>query len=163
MRLRWIVSSFFLLLAAAAPAFAGSVRIAVVQLNAADVGDFNKMLADARSAKAAGAQLVVFPETADMGWLNPKAFSDSAEIPGAVTDRFADIARATGIWVVTGLAERGEQIAAQPPTFEAYDSAVLIDPTGIIVLHHRQFNVLKNAFSSCPAAFGARACGYTPG
>lgn len=163
MRLRWIVSSLLLLLAGATPAFAGSVRIAVVQLNSADVGDFNKMLADARSAKAAGAQLVVYPETADMGWLNPKAFSDAAEMPGPVTDRFADIVRATGVWVVTGLAERGKQIAQQPPTFEAYDSAALIDPAGNIVLHHRQFNVVRNAFSSCPAAFGAGGCGYTPG
>lgn len=162
MRLRWIVT-LLLALAPSLPASASSVRVALVQLNAARVGDFGTMLAEARSAKAAGAQLIVFPENADMGWLNPQAFFDAAPVPGAVTDHFADIAKATGLWVVTGLAERGRQVTAQPATYEAYDSAVMIDPTGAIVLRHRQFNVVKNAFSSCPAVFGGNGCSYTPG
>lgn len=163
MRLCWIMMLLFTALIPSVPARAASVRIAVVQLSSSDTGDFGKMLVDARFAKAAGAQLLVFPETADMGWLNPRAFFDATEIPGAVTDRFADIARATGLWVVAGLAERGKRVATQPPTYEVYDSAVMIDPSGAIVLRHRQFNVVKNAFSVCPAAFGAKGCGYTPG
>lgn len=140
-----------------------SVRVAVVQLSSAKVGDFGLMLADARRAKAAGAQMIVFPETADMGWLNPRAFFDAAPIPGLISDKFVEIARVANIWVITGLAERGRQIATQPATYEVYDSAVMINPTGAIVLHHRQFNVLKNAFNSCPAALGTQGCSYSPG
>ena len=160
MRLRWILTPL-LVLTSSAPATAMSVRIAVAQLNSAKEGDFATMLAEARTARAAGAQLIVFPEASDMGWLNPQTFYDAAPIPGVVTDQFAEIAKSTGIWVVAGVTERGSQISLQPPTYEAYDSAVMIDPTGSIVLHHRQFNVVKNAFSTCPT--GTPRCGYTPG
>ncbi len=153
------------LLALALPpaAQAKSVRVAVVQLKSTETGDFAAMLREARSAKAAGAAMVVFPETADMGWLNPRTFSDAAPIPGSVTDSFADIAKRVGIWVATGLAERGRPLDGQPSTFEAYDSAVLMDPSGAIVLRHRQFSVVRNAFGSCPAGSGPGGCGYTPG
>lgn len=163
MRLRLCVATLFLAAASASSADAESVRIAIAQLSSGQAGDFDVMLARARAAKAAGARLIVFPETADMGWLNPKAFFEASPIPGAVTDRFAEIAKSTGLWLVTGLAERGRQIADGPATFEAYDSAVMIDPSGAIVLRHRKFNVLKNAFSSCPVAYGSQGCGYTPG
>jgi predicted amidohydrolase len=150
------------LLTATGSASAASVRVAVVQLSSSDAGNYARMSADARSAKQAGAEIVVFPEASDLGWLNPAAFSDAAEIPGATSDRFADIARATGLWVVAGLTERGKRASASPPTFEAYDDAVLIDPSGAIILRHRQHNVVRNAFSSCPARLGT-GCGYTPG
>jgi len=39
----------------------------------------------------------------------------------------------------------------------------MIDSTVSIALHHRQFEVVKNAFSSCPAVFGTPGCSYTPG
>jgi N-carbamoylputrescine amidase len=158
-----IVASLVVVYSVPVGAHAAKVKIAVVQLSSAQVGDFSAMRSYAQTAKEAGAQIVVFPETSDMGWLNPDAFFNAAPIPGVTTDAFASIAKSARIWVVTGLAERGPPIAAQPPTYQAYDSAVLIDPNGVIVLRHRKFNVLKNAFSSCPAVYGSQGCSYTPG
>jgi Carbon-nitrogen hydrolase len=72
--------------------------------------------------------MIEFPEPADMEWLSPRTFFDAAERPGTATERFANIAGTTGLWVVTGLTERGKQVSAQPATDQVYDSAVMIEP-----------------------------------
>ncbi|GLR45819.1 hypothetical protein GCM10007880_63370 [Mesorhizobium amorphae] len=141
----------------------GVVRIGVVQLPTANDGNFSAMLEYAKRAKTQGAQIVIFPETSDMGWLNPDAFYHSEPIPGKTTEKFADIARAADVWVAAGLAERGSKVADNPVTYEAFDAAILISPDGALVLKERQHNVVKNAFSSCPTAFGSGGCQYTAG
>jgi apolipoprotein N-acyltransferase len=154
-------------LAAALPVHAGadensaSVRVALVQLDSSDVGNFRKMEELAKQAKQQGAELVVFPEASSFGWLNPKAFTDAEPIPGAQASKFAAIARSANIWLATGLEERGPK--ASEHAFQAYDSGILINPQGEIVLHHRKHNVLKNAFDedACRAVFGVDGCGYT--
>lgn len=142
---------------------AGTLRVALVQLASEKDGNFSAMLDVAQFAKAQGAEMIIYPETSDMGWLNPRVFYDTSPIPGAVTDKFAAIAIATHLWVAAGLSERGAQIGSNPNVYEAYDSAVLIDPAGAIILHHRKFNVLKNAFNECPLQYGSQGCSYTPG
>ncbi len=89
----------------------------------------------------------------DLGWLNPAVFTRAAPIPGTYSDQFAAIATSVNIWVAAGLTEKGSKSRAsghcRMPT-AAYDAGILINPQGQIVLHHRKFNVLQNAFD--PAA-----------
>ncbi|WP_081734972.1 carbon-nitrogen hydrolase family protein [Mesorhizobium sp. L2C084A000] len=139
------------------------VRVAVVQLNSSKVGDFGAMLGYAKAAKDQGAEIVVYPEEAVFGWLNPKVFYEAQPIPGQAQAAFAAIAKQAGVWVATGLAERGPQIASNPTIYEVFDSGILIDSEGRLVLHYRQHNVIKNAFSECPIKYGSQGCSYTPG
>jgi N-carbamoylputrescine amidase len=140
-----------------------SARIALVQLPSSKVGDFTAMLEYAKTAKSQGAQMVVFPEESVFGWLNPDVFYEAKPIPGETVNAFAAIAKAANIWVVAGLAERGPKIAGNPDVYDVYDAGVVLDPSGQLVLHQRQHNVIKNAFSVCPAKFGSEGCSYTSG
>lgn len=146
-----------------------SALVAVVQLASEKAGDFAAMTDLAKQAKRRGAELVIFPESSAFGWLSPRVFTDAHPIPGKTAASFASIARAADIWVAAGLAERGPAIKTPPGSgavaYEAYDSGVLINPNGEIVLHHRKYAVLKNAFNpkDCPAGLGTGGCSYTPG
>lgn len=107
-----------------------AVRVAVVQLDSSKAGDFDTMLGFAKAAKSRGAEIVVYPEEVVFGWLNPKAFYKAQPIPGQTYTAFATIAKEAGIWVATGLAERGPQVASNPATYEVFDSGILIDSRG---------------------------------
>jgi len=141
--------------------------IAVVQLQATDVGDFNKMKALAESAKQQGAELVIFPESSVFGWLNPVVFTAAEPIPGKFSDQFVDIAKSVGIWVAAGLAEKGPKAGAGalPNAYQAYDSGILINPQGQLVLHQRKYNVLRNAFNpdDCKKILNEEQCNYKEG
>ena len=141
--------------------------VGLVQLPSSEVGKFDVMKNLAQQAKNQGAQLVVFPEGSVFGWLNPAVFTQAAPIPGTYSDQFVEIARSVGIWVAAGLAERGPKAGpgSLPNAYQAYDSGILIDPQGQIVLHHRKYNVLKNAFdpAACQAILNQAECAYTPG
>jgi predicted amidohydrolase len=141
--------------------------VAMVQLASSDVGNFAKMQSLAQQAKAQGAQLVIFPEASVFGWLNPAVFTQAAPIPGTYSDQFAAIATSVGIWVAAGLAEQGPKAGpgSLPNAYQAYDSGILVNPQGQIVLHHRKYNVLQNAFdpAACQAILNEPQCAYTPG
>ena len=70
-------------------------------------------------------------------------------VPGTFSNQFAEIASSAGIWVATGLAEKGPKAGpgSLPNAYYAYDSGILINPQGELVIHHRKNNVLKNAFN----------------
>jgi predicted amidohydrolase len=144
-----------------------SIKVAAVQLQAADVGNFAKMQSLAAAAKQQGAQLVIFPEGSVFGWLNPAVFTEAEPIPGKYSDQFAAIAKSEGLWVAAGLAERGPKAGggALPNAYQAYDSGILINPQGELVLHHRKYNILKNAFNpdDCKKILGQDQCSYIPG
>jgi nitrilase len=103
-------------------------------------------------AAAAGAGLVVFPETfvpaypssiwakALAGWGEPgakEAFAllhrESLEVPGADADRIAAAAREHGVWLVVGV---NEIDPARPGTL--YNSLLYYSPAGELALHHRK-------------------------
>ena len=103
-------------------------------------------------AAAAGAQLVVFPETfvsaypssvwakALAGWGEAgakEAFAmlarSSVDVPGAACDRLGAVARAHGVWLVTGVNERDPE---RPGTL--YNSLLYHAPDGHLALHHRK-------------------------
>lgn len=115
-----------------------AVRIAMCQIVCLD-GDRRGNLARIENAVAeaagAGAAIACLPEMAIYGWVNPDAHRRAHPIPGEDSQRLCEIARKHKIAVCVGLAERdGEPL---------YDSALLIDDTGRIVLKHRKINLLS--------------------
>lgn len=84
-----------------------------------------------------GCQIVVLPECLDLGWTDPSARRLAQPIPGAHSQRLAQAAVTGKIYVVAGLVERaGEQL---------FNSAVLIDSRGELLLVHRKINELDIA------------------
>lgn len=90
-----------------------------------------------RRAAAQGCRLVVLPECLDLGWTHPSARELAQPIPGAHTERLAAATRKHDMFVAAGLVERSGN--------RLYNSAVLIDPGGQILLHHRKINELDIA------------------
>lgn len=90
-----------------------------------------------RSIRSAEADVAVLPECLDIGWTHPAARQLAQPIPGLHSDALATAAREHGIYVVAGLVERdGARL---------YNAAVLIGPSGEILLKHRKINELDIA------------------
>jgi predicted amidohydrolase len=90
-----------------------------------------------RAAAEKGCRLVVLPECLNLGWTDPSARDMGAPIPGPHAEILARAASERGVFVAAGLVERaGDRL---------FNAAVLIDPSGRIVLHHRKINELDIA------------------
>ncbi len=90
-----------------------------------------------RAAAIRGCRLIVLPECMDLGWTDPSAKLLAQKIPGPHSDRLAQFAKRSGIFVVAGLVERTDD--------QLYNAAVLIDRRGQILLVHRKINELDIA------------------
>lgn len=114
-----------------------SVNVAIAQIFCLDgdrSGNFRRIENALIKAKATDADIVCFPEMAILGWVNPDAHERAFPIPGPDTDRLGALAKQYGLYMAIGLGEKeGDQL---------YDSAVLIDDTGEILLKHRKNNIL---------------------
>lgn len=144
----------------------GYNTVAFVQLPANESGDYFAMQNYAQTAKNNGAELVIFPESSAFGWLNPDVFSNANPIPGDSQQNFSNIAMSVGIWVAAGLAEQGQALPDNSGEHFAYDSGILVNPQGDVVLHHRKYQVLNNAFTleNCPEYFQQQgSCQYSVG
>lgn len=113
------------------------VRVALAQLPIVD-GNLkeNLRLAQNAGAEAArhGVDLLNLPEAADWGWLHQRARREALPIPGEYTELLSDLARQYGFWISAGCLERdGDRV---------YNSAVILDRTGQIVLKHRKIDTL---------------------
>jgi predicted amidohydrolase len=114
------------------------IKIAIAQPRCTD-SDLEGNLAriSALTAKAAGegAKIVFFPETVDLGWVNPDAHTLAGAVPGGVAaEAVCTMAATNGIWIGIGLNEKdGDKLR---------DTAVLISSEGEIVLKHRKINLL---------------------
>ncbi|MGZ8687256.1 MAG: carbon-nitrogen hydrolase family protein [Gaiellaceae bacterium] len=112
----------------------------------------DKLAALTAEAAGQGAQLVVFPETfipaypsstwarAFAGWADPRAKAafallvrESVEVPGPAADRLGEIARTSGVWLVTGV---NELDPSRPGTL--YNSLLYHAPDGSLALQHRK-------------------------
>ena len=126
-----------------------TVTVAMAQIAALDsdrAGNFVRIENALGEARAKGAQIVVFPESCLLGWENPAAHLRARPIPGEDAGRLSDLARKYGVFVCIGLDEKdGDKL---------YDSALLIDDSGRILLKHRKINVLQELMSP-PYAIGA--------
>jgi predicted amidohydrolase len=82
--------------------------------------------------------LVVLPETLDLGWTHPSSQNEAESIPGPRSNLLCEAAHTNNIWVCAGLTEsRDEKI---------YNTAILINKNGEIVLKYSKINVLEIAF-----------------
>src|SRR5262245_54793147 len=85
-----------------------------------------------QQAAAAGCEVVVLPECLDIRWGDPAAREFAQPIPGPSIERLQEAARKHDIHVTAGLVERAGN--------RLFNAAVLISPSGGILLHHRKIN-----------------------
>lgn len=90
-----------------------------------------------REAASQGCSIVVLPECLDLGWTHPSARQLAKTIPGPVSDSLCESALGLGLYVVAGLTERFHS--------RIYNAAILVSPSGEILLKHRKINVLDIA------------------
>ncbi len=94
----------------------------------------SRILGLASAAVRKGAKLVLFPEAAATGLANtgfPNIDLEIAEpVPGSRNDEWRSFASDNGVFFAAGLLERAAG--------NIFDSALLFDPDGDLVLHHRR-------------------------
>lgn len=119
-----------------------TVRIALAQILCIDgdrSGNFQRIEAALIEAKGQKADIVLFPESSILGWINPEAHTRATPIPGADADSLCLLAKKYHVYICIGLDEKdGSQL---------FDSAILIDNEGKILLKHRKINVLPDLMS----------------
>lgn len=91
-----------------------------------------------QEARRHNAALAVLPEALTTGWTHPSARESAEEIPGGeAAATFQRLARETGMFLCAGLVERKDGAL--------YNSAILLNPAGELLLHHRKINELDIA------------------
>jgi len=116
----------------------------IFSLDGDRAGNFMRIENALREAKAAGAEIACFPETALLGWVNPDVHHRACPIPGADSNHLCKLAKAHDIYLCAGLEEKDGG--------KLYDSAVLIDNEGRILLKHRKINLLAELMTPPYAA-----------
>jgi N-carbamoylputrescine amidase len=111
----------------------------IFSLDGDRAGNFVRIENALSEAKAAGAEIACFPETALLGWINPDAHNRAHPIPGADSEHLCELAKAHDIYLCAGLEEKD---GGKPPGGKLYDSALLIDKRGRILLKHRKIILL---------------------
>ncbi|MEZ5324183.1 MAG: carbon-nitrogen hydrolase family protein [Verrucomicrobiales bacterium] len=121
-----------------------TVKLALAQIlveGGALESNLSRITAAVADAAAAGADIIVLPEAADLGWAHPSAIECAGVIPGGATvDVCRGLARRYNIWMCIGLTERDSICPDQ-----YYNAAVLIDRQGTIQLHHHKIHELDFA------------------
>ena len=86
-------------------------------------------------AVANKADVILLPEAMDLGWTDPSALTEAQPIPGGQTSQLLiSLAKKLGVFICSGLIEKdGDKV---------YNSAIIVDPSGKIVLTHRKINEL---------------------
>ena len=99
-----------------------------------------------------GADIALLPEVMDLGWTHPSALKLAYPVPGDMTFNFlAEAARKNKIFVCAGIVEKeGDKI---------YNTAVLIDNQGKLLIKHRKLNLNSQVLSSSP---GEKLLPYLP-
>jgi predicted amidohydrolase len=114
-----------------------SILIAIAQILCIDgdrAGNFLRIENAIKEAKVKNAEIILFPESSILGWINPEAHTRATPIPGKDADILCQFAKKYEIHICIGLDEKeGNKL---------YDSAILIDDKGKILLKHRKINVL---------------------
>ncbi len=115
-----------------------NIRVAVCQTLCIDSdpsGNFARIENALKEARELKAEIACFPEMCILGWANPEAYQLAHPIPGPFSERLVELARQYGMMLSAGLVEKeGERL---------YDSAVLIDRDGTLLLKHRKMNILS--------------------
>jgi len=102
-------------------------------------GNFVRIENALGQAREAGAEIICFPETIILGWINPDAHKRAYSIPGKDSARLCKLAKDYQAYLCVGLAEKESN--------RLYDSVLLIDDKGKILLKHRKINLLSELMS----------------
>nr|WP_233214595.1 carbon-nitrogen hydrolase family protein [Rhodopirellula bahusiensis] len=117
-------------------------RVAMAQIYCIDSdreGNLRRIENAVAEASGKGAEIVCFPETSLYGWVNAKAHELAAPIPGKDTEALSKIAQEHDVYLSVGVSEKeGDQL---------FDSVVLFDDEGKLILKHRKMNVLTHLMS----------------
>lgn len=81
--------------------------------------------------------LILLPETMDLAWTHPSAKNEAQPIPGRHSDQLVTYALENKIYICGGLTEQADS--------RVYNAAILINPSGDIILKYRKINVLTCA------------------
>jgi predicted amidohydrolase len=135
----------------------GTVRVALVQLEATDDVDANLAKASAMADEAArDVDLVALPEYIQFRGADDGYRASARPIPGPTTDPFAAIARRHGTWILAGShAERSDD-PRRP-----YNTAVLFDREGRLAATYRKLHLFDVAVDRGPA--DTESARVTPG
>lgn len=121
---------------------AREVKIALCQIFCLDgdrAGNRQRLGHAVVEAVEKGAQIVCFPETVFLGWVNPVAHQRAYPIPGDDTAFLSRLAQEHHVYICAGLAEKAGDCL--------YDAVVLIDDRGRMLLKHRKINILEELMS----------------
>ena len=116
-------------------------KLAMIQMRV-DGGERVANLRRARErldeAASRGAEVAVLPEALNLGWAHPSARRAAEPVPdGPTGECLRESARRHRLFLCAGLIERcGDMV---------FNSALLISPTGEVLLHHRKLNELELA------------------
>ena len=130
------------------------VQVSVVQFDVAWLEldrNIERMSEFVEAEADAGADLIVFPETSNIGYITPVTVGEPVDcggltnaefasryvsaadtVPGPTTEALTRVAARHGVHVVVGMAQAHSVI---PGTL--YNSAVLIGPDGVVGVHHK--------------------------
>jgi len=113
-------------------------KLALLQMNVIG-GDRESNLSHAGAmigeAAANGADFVLLPEAMDLGWTDPSALTKAEPVPGGETCQFlSSMAKKHRLYICSGLIEKSED--------KVFNSAVVLDPGGNVILLHRKINEL---------------------
>jgi predicted amidohydrolase len=98
--------------------------------------NLSRALTFIREAAGHGAAVVVLPETMTLGWTHSSAATAADAIPDGISCALLrEAAQENKVYVCSGLVESADQ--------KIFNSAVLIDPEGQVILHHRKLNELE--------------------
>ncbi|MCP4261889.1 MAG: carbon-nitrogen hydrolase family protein [Planctomycetes bacterium] len=119
-----------------------TIKVAMCQIFSLDGdrdGNFVRIENAVLQAKDAGAEIICFPETIILGWINSDAHKRAYPIPGKDSGRLCKLAIDYKSYLCVGLAEKDGS--------DLYDSVILIDDNGQILLEHRKINLLSELMS----------------
>ncbi|MEN6423862.1 MAG: carbon-nitrogen hydrolase family protein [Phycisphaerales bacterium] len=127
----------------------GAICVAMCQIVCIDGdrrGNLARIEVAVEEAARAGAQIACLPESTILGWVNPDAHLRAQPIPGEDSQRLCEIARRHKMLLCVGLDEKAGG--------DLYDSALLIDDAGRVLLKHRKI-ILLSELMTPPYAAGS--------
>lgn len=116
-----------------------TLRIAMAQIVCLDgdrSGNFARIEHAIKEAVEHNVDIICFPETALLGWVNSDAHQRAYPIPGPDCERLGRLAAQYEVYLCVGLAEKDEN--------KLYNSVVLIDDSGALLHTHRKINILEH-------------------
>lgn len=115
-----------------------TVQVALVQMNPARLEpetNVARMIAFVEEAASQGAELILFPELATVGYIQERnkeygrqLVEKSEKVPGPTTDIIGEAAKKAGVYVLFGMSQVHPTVPAT-----LYNSAVLVGPQGTVV------------------------------